>query len=252
MNDIRVGWRVRAVRLRLGWRQADVAERSGISQSAVCRIERGQLDHMTLRSVRQALRALEMDLDLVPRWRGGDLDRLADEDHAALVGRIAMTLEAIGWQTQAEVSYSVYGERGSIDLLAWHSATRTLLVVEVKTALTSVEETLRRHDMKVRLAPTIASERFEWTARATTRLLVLPDDSTSRRRVARDRFLLDGAYPLRGRSASTWLRTPSVGSGLLVFLSGIPGMSGSRGPAARRRVRRRTSQRSTTAHAPGE
>jgi hypothetical protein len=56
----------------------------------------------------------------------------------------------------------VFGERGSIDLLAWHESSRTLLVIELKTELTSVEETLRRHDSKVRLAPGIARERFGW------------------------------------------------------------------------------------------
>ena len=65
----------------------------------------------------------------------------------------AALLEAEGWLTAAEVTYSGYGERGSIDLLAFHPATRTLLVVEVKTEIASVEETLRRHDAKVRLAP---------------------------------------------------------------------------------------------------
>ncbi len=262
MNDIRVGSRVRAVRLRLGWRQADVAQRCGMSQSAVCRIERGQLDHMTLRSVRLALSALDIDLDLVPRWRGGDLDRLADEAHAMLMGRFARVLEALGWQAQVEVSFSVYGERGSIDLLAWHPATRTLLVVEVKTALTSVEETLRRHDMKVRLAPTIARERFGWNARATGRLLLLPDDSTARRRVARHGLLLGSVYQLRGRAAHAWLRTPAAGAGMLVtpaagagilvFLSAMPGTTGRRDPGARRRVRRLRSQPSATTHARGE
>jgi hypothetical protein len=59
------------------------------------------------------------------------------------------------------VSYSVYGERGSIDLLAWHPAIRTLLVIEVKTEVSSVEAMLRKHDEKVRLAPRVAAERFD-------------------------------------------------------------------------------------------
>jgi transcriptional regulator with XRE-family HTH domain len=251
MSDIRIGSKVRAVRLRLGWRQADVAERCGLSQSAVCRIERGHLDRMTLRSIRRALSALEMDLELVPRWRGGDLDRLADEGHATLMGLFGRVLEVLGWQTQAEVSFSVYGERGSIDLLAWHPATRTLLVVEVKTALTSVEEALRRHDVKVRLAPKIARERFGWNPVATSRLLVLPDDSTARRRVARHGLVLDRAYPMRGGAARSWLRSPSAATGLLVFLSGMPGRTGSRRAGARRRVRRLRSQRSDTTQARG-
>ena len=75
----------------------------------------------------------------------------------------------------------MYGERGSIDLLAWHEASRTLLVIEFKTELTSIEETLRRHDSKVRLAPGIARERFGWDPAVDARLLVLPEDRTARR-----------------------------------------------------------------------
>ena len=198
MNDIRVGSKVRAVRLRLGWRQADVGERAGVSQSMVCRVEHGQLDAVTLRTFRRILAALEIDLELVPRWRGGELDRLADEDHATLVGRCTALLVALGWEVRAEVSFSVYGERGSIDLLAWHPPTRTLLVVEAKTTLASVEETLRRHDVKVRLAASIARERFNWDARSVARLLVLPEGMTERRRVARHGAVFERAYPQRG------------------------------------------------------
>src|SRR5829696_10081033 len=114
-----------------------------------------------------------------------------DEGHATLVGRAVEMLQSLGWETRSEVSFSVYGERGSIDVLAWHAPTRTLLVVEVKSELNSVEETLRVHDAKLRLAPRIAAERFGWHAIATARVLVLPDLSTARRRVARHRAVLD-------------------------------------------------------------
>jgi hypothetical protein len=49
-----------------------------------------------------------------------------------------------------------------------------LLVIELKSELTSVEETLRRLDVKVRLATRVAGERFGWRAVAAARLLVLP------------------------------------------------------------------------------
>lgn len=34
-----------------------------------------------------------------------------------------------------EVSFSIYGQRGVIDILAWHAATRSLLVIELKTEM---------------------------------------------------------------------------------------------------------------------
>ncbi len=212
--------------------------RARVSQSTVCRVEHGRLDRLQVGTVRAVLRALEIDLSLDPRWRGGELDRLVDEDHAALVGRIAHVLETAGWTVRPEVSYSVYGERGSIDVLAWHPASRVLLVVEVKTTLNSIEETLRRHDAKVRLARAIAAERFGWEAAAVARMLALPDDTTSRRRVARQDGVLGKVYPARGRAVTAWLKSPTGDPGMLTFLSAIPGETGRAGRRGRRRVRK--------------
>jgi transcriptional regulator with XRE-family HTH domain len=195
-----------------------VAARAEVSAATVARIEHGQLDRLQVGVIRKVLKTLEMDLALEPRWRGGELDRLADEGHALLVGRAAALLESEGWVVQPEVSYSVWGERGSIDLLAWHARTRTLLVVEVKTTLNSIEETLRRQDAKARLSAGVARERFDWEARATARLLVLPDDAAARRRVARHAAVLDRAYPSRGYDARAWIRSPQQATGMLVFL----------------------------------
>ena len=158
MDDARIGRGVRRLRHRRSWTQEDLAARGGQSQDVVSRVERGRIADMPLRRVRAIARALDAELVVALRWRGGDFDRLMDEGHAALVGRIAEVLEASGWITRTEVSYAVYGERGSIDLLAWHEATRTLLVVEVKTELVSVESTLRKHDEKVRLARRVAAD----------------------------------------------------------------------------------------------
>jgi len=199
---------------------------------------------MSVGTIREIAQALDAEVLLVIRWRGGELDRLMDEAHATLVGRAVEILQARGWETRSEVSFSVYGERGSIDVLAWHAPTRTLLVVEVKSELTSVEETLRVHDAKLRLAPRIAAERFGWRSTTTARLLVLPDLSTARRRVARHRAVLGGAYPMRGHMIRAWLLAPTpamrptTGGGLL-FLSPTQGTRGRNGPVTRKRVRSR-------------
>ena len=55
-------------------------------------------------------------------FRGADLDRLLDEGHAALVGAVASRLASLGWEVRPEVSFAVYAERGSIDLVEWHAA----------------------------------------------------------------------------------------------------------------------------------
>lgn len=237
MDDVRIGIRVRAVRHRLGWRQEDVATRAEVSQDTVSRVERGQLDALQVRTIRRVLRALEMDLAQEVRWRGGDLDRLVDEGHAALVARLCSLLVAAGWVVQPEVSFAIYGERGSIDVLAWYPSARILLVVEVKTTFNSVEETLRRHDVKVRLAAQVANERFGWQPVAVGRLLVLPDLSTARRRVARQDGVMRVAYRLRGREATRWIRDPAGSRSMLLFLSPTLPRRGGGSPVSRRRVR---------------
>lgn len=237
MDDIRLGTRIRALRQRLVWRQDDLAERSGVSQDVISRIERGQIAAMPMEKVRAVAHALQAEVVVQLRWRGPELDRLADEGHAALVGRMIKLLIAAGWQARVEVSYSIFGERGSIDILAWHAATRTLLVIEVKTDLVSVEETLRKHDEKVRLAPGIAERQFGWRLVTVARLLVLPDDSTSRRRFGRHSNVLRVAYPWVGGPVRAWVGTPSGPIDGALFLTDHPGRKRACRSLARRRIR---------------
>lgn len=181
-------------------------------------IERGRIDGMTIRTLRAVARQLDAELDVTLRWRGGDLDRLTDEGHARLVGRAARLLESRGWDVRPEVSYSVFGERGSIDLLAWHAVAASLMVVEVKTEIASVEETLRRHDVKTRLASAIASDRFGWGPRRVSRMLVLPGLSTPRRRIARHSAVFDRVYPARGAALIAAIAAPTESVSGVLFL----------------------------------
>lgn len=228
---------LRAIRHNQGLRQQDVSERAGISQDVVSRAERGRLDGMPLRHLDSIARALNAEISVTIRWRGGDLDRLLDEGHAALGGQLAMWLSRFGWEVRPEVTFSIWGERGAIDLLAFHEATGTLLVVEVKTELASVEETLRRHDAKARLADRIATDQLGWRPRTVARLLVLPDGATPRRRVERHHELLALSHPLRGRELRRWLRAPSTTMSGLIFVSFPRAMRDRRTVLARKRIR---------------
>jgi transcriptional regulator with XRE-family HTH domain len=233
MRDVELGRRFRAVRHRLRLRQRDVAVRAGVSQSLVSFIERGRFDRVSINAIRTVAAALGAELVLFLRWRGGEIDRMLDEGHAALAGAVIAALQRDGWQVRTEVSYSAYGERGSIDILAWHALTRTLLVVEVKTELNSVEETLRKHDEKARLAPRVAREQFGWPATMASRLLALPDLSTPRRRVERQAPVLAVAYPTRGWAVRSWLKGPVGRVSGLVFVTSGPASAA----VSRKRVR---------------
>jgi hypothetical protein len=173
---------------------------------------------MSLWRLRSIFRVLDAEVVVFVRWRGGSLDHLLDARHASLAESTILRLLDAGWTVQPEVSYSVFGERGSIDLLAWHEGTRTLLVIELKTELTSIEETLRRHDAKVRLAGGIARERFGWDAVAVARLLVLPEDRTTRRRIEHHRATFNRVYPLRNAAVKRWLSNPRGPMAGILFL----------------------------------
>ena len=238
MEDRRIGRAVRA-RRHHGWRQFDLALRAGLSQSTVASLERGHVDGLSFRALRRTCAALDADLVVLVRWRGGDLDRLLDERHARLGAVFMQILEPLDWEVVPEVSFAIYGERGSIDLLAWHSATRSLLIVEIKSELTSIEETLRRLDVKVRLAPQVAAQRLHWRAATIARLLVLPADRTSRRRVAAHRGILGRAFPTRTSEVRRWLRHPSGPLAGLMFVTDIDNAGGRHGVAGGKRIRRR-------------
>src|SRR4051812_24197680 len=219
MDDQRVGRIVRALRRRRGWRQLDVAQKARCSQATISLIERGHLNHVSIPVLRKVLDEIEASLVLDIRWRGAGLDRLLDEDHAKMVARVVTLLGKNGWQAHVEVTYSEYGERGSYDVLAWHSATRTLLVIEVKTDLPSAEATVRKLNEKTRLAAKVAIEQFGWRAARVGKLLIMPATSTLRRRVDRHSIYFATVLPKRGVEVRNWLRAPVEAMAGLWFVS---------------------------------
>lgn len=217
MDPARLGAAVRALRRRRGWRQADLGHAAGLAQTTISAIERGHLSKLSLAALQGVGEALGASISFDMRWRAGALDRLLDERHSGLVGRVVDELTRRGWQVGVEVSYAHYGERGSIDVLGWRAATRSLLVVEVKTDLTSVEAMLRKLDEKARLAPEIHSGASR--PAQVSRLVVLAATPTLRRRSARHASVLDTALPARGAAVRAWLKRPAGELRGLLFLS---------------------------------
>jgi transcriptional regulator with XRE-family HTH domain len=218
VDDHRLGRTIRVLRQRRGWRQVDLAARSNASQSAISDIERGRADRYTVAMIRRVLRSLDATCRMDVIWGGrGDLDRLLDADHARIVQMWAQRHRAAGWEVWAEASYSIFGERGRIDLLAFHPPSATLEVIEVKTGIWDVQDTIGSLDAKVRLAPRVAVQRG-WRPRRVVAALVLMDGSTVRRRVAGHSALF-GSLDLRGGSVASFIRDPRrPGTGLLAFV----------------------------------
>jgi transcriptional regulator with XRE-family HTH domain len=247
MTDQRLGASIRFVRIRRGWRQRDLAERAGVSQSAVSRIERGHLGEVTVDTIRRVAGALDMRIDVVGRWRGGDLDRLLASGHSALHESVARLLAGLsGWQFASEVSFSNYADRGVIDLLAWHEPTRCLLVIELKTEFVDMNELIGTLDRKFRNAAQIARERG-WLASAASVSIwvIVVDSSTNRRRATEHATMLRHAYPLDGRAIRGWLRKPSGPVRCLSFWPNTRPGTGTAGPRPIRPARHRVRLAST-------
>jgi transcriptional regulator with XRE-family HTH domain len=195
MRDLELGRLVRALRRRRGWRQLDCASRAGVHRSTWSRLERGHFDQLSLGAIRSCLAVVEVRLDLLPRWRGADLDRLLDENHATLANTLHRRLESWGWTVRAEVSFNHYGDRGRVDLVGRHAATGTLLIVEIKTEITDVQQVLGSLDIKQRLAGVVAHEAGWAPPTRVGVLLLVAESTTNRRRVER-------LAPLSAASAS--------------------------------------------------
>jgi hypothetical protein len=208
-----------------------------VSRSLVAAFEARRIDSTSVGTLRAIAAALDATFAIEIRWRGGALDRLLDERHAHVASAVIGILRATAWLTQPEVSYAHYAERGSIDILAWHPATRTLLVIEVKSQLVSVEETLRKLDEKVRLGPGVAAERFGWRPTATGRVLVLPGSSTNHRHVRAHEPVFEAALPARTDHVRGWLRSPRGSLAGILFVSDVTGADVKSGPATPHRVR---------------
>ena len=199
--------------------QGQAAGRAGISQATWSRIERGHLAGTTVETLRAAFAVVESRLDITPRWRGGDIDRLRDGRHARLVGANVGLLARCRWQPIVEVTFSEYGERGSIDVLGLRRADGAALVCEDKATFNSAEETARVLDAKTRLAAKIVYDREGWRPLHVSRLLILEATMTNRRRVAAHEAVLTRAFPLRGDAARAWLRHPVGSASTLLFVS---------------------------------
>jgi transcriptional regulator with XRE-family HTH domain len=238
VDAVRVGGQFRALRVRKQLRQEDLGRASKLSRPIISRIERGLIESMTVGTLVRAAAPLGAIVDVRLRWNGEQLDRLLDEAHARLVEYVVALLRAAGWDVAVEVSFSVWGERGSIDVFAYHRASGIVLAIEIKSVVPDSQATIHGLDRKARLAPQLAAERG-WDCRAVARMLVIGSSPTSRRRVAQLAATYDAVFPNRGQALRRWLRNPEGAVSGLLFVAYAPPGSASGVVPGRQRVRHR-------------
>ena len=182
--------------------------RATVPRSAISKLERGGGRELRLEIMVRIVEALGGRLALQIQWQGGDLERVINARHSALHESLARSFLALpDWVLAPEVSFSIRGERGVIDIFAWHAATRTLLVIELKTEIVDVNDLMGKVDRKRQLAVEIGRERG-WHALTVAVWVIVADSKTNRRRVTAHGTTLRAAFPADGRSVAGWLREP--------------------------------------------
>lgn len=220
LDDDRLARASRLLRRKHGLRQVDLVT-PGRSIHFVRDLEAGRVDKLAVGDVRRHFARFGASARLTVWWNGAALDRLLDEDHSAVVEGTVTLLSEYGWRPLTEVTFAEYGERGSYDVLAARESARAVFVGEAKSDWGSLEETLRRLDVKVRLAPEVCRKVFGFTPAAIGAALIFPDATTVRRVARRRESTLSVAVPARGRDIRRWLREPRGPMRGLWFLSDV-------------------------------
>jgi transcriptional regulator with XRE-family HTH domain len=193
--------------MRRGWRQVDLGERAGVSQSLIARVERGGTGRLRVDTIDRIAAVLDARLTVRIDWQGEAADRLLDADHAEIVEQVMVFMRLAGWEVLPEVTFNTAGERGAIDILAWHAGSATLLVVEVKTVVPDLQGMLGTFDRKLRHADAAARGRG-WRPGRIWSLLAMSESRTSRRRVSKHAETFTARFPHRGREARQAFRNP--------------------------------------------
>ena len=157
--------------------------------------------------------------------------------HGALAESVtAWLLDWPGWEVRPEVSFNFDGERGAVDLVAWHAATRTVLLIELKTDIVDVGELVRTFDRKRRLAGRIAAS-CGWRAEQAGCAVIVREGRTNRRRVTQHALTLGASRPDDVRRLRAWLAAPAGRLAALAFLPDHHQTAARQSSATLRRVR---------------
>ncbi len=188
--------------------QRAISGRAGISQSVLSRAERGEIADLKIGTLDRIAASLGATLVIDLRYQGGLADRLVDRTHAALVDLIVGVLRHAGWVVEVEFSFNVFGDRGSVDVLGWHAASRTLLIVEVKSAFTDLQAMLLSLGRKLRVVPDLVRRQNGWDPIAVSRIVIASGTAANRAVVDRHPSIFAVSLPATAREIRNWIRAP--------------------------------------------
>lgn len=189
------GVTVRAARLEIGWSQRELSRRSGVAQSLICRLETGRCRDLRVGVLDRLFVALG-----VRYWLGIDPPVInrpqRDFVHALCSAQVCRRLIAAGWLVEREVEVGNERVRGWIDLLAYHPASGTLLVIEVKTELAdlgAIERSIRWYEREA----IRAARRLGWRSATVASALLVLESRANDERIQLSAAAFDVGFPGR-------------------------------------------------------
>jgi transcriptional regulator with XRE-family HTH domain len=193
------GAAIRNLRQTLGLTQHELAKRIGRSQTFVSAVERGVAARLEDRDADALCRALGGTFVFgveAPLLLGGG--RAADAAHARCVAHVVRRLPPAGWIVEREVEIGSGSRPGWIDVLAFHPASRVVLVVEVKSEVLDVGQVERQLGWYEREA-SIAARRMGWRPAAVFGCLLVLATDRNDQLMRENRVAFAAAFPIRGR-----------------------------------------------------
>jgi HTH-type transcriptional regulator / antitoxin HipB len=181
----------------IGWSQRELARRARVSQAAISRLERGVPSGLDLQDIERIALALGGTIRLTFHAPFlADRARQRDRVHARCGAYVAARLRGLGWDVATEIEIDGRNGPGWIDVLAYHAASGSLLVIEVKTEIHDIGRIQRTLGWYERRAWAAARARGWTVRRAHAALLVLATDAVDAR-LRENRDILDEAFPGR-------------------------------------------------------
>jgi transcriptional regulator with XRE-family HTH domain len=194
----------RDARLRLRLTQCQVAESAGLSRGHISTIERARANP-SLDTVEQVASALGLEVHLLVRTPPiivGHQPR--DLARARCSGYVERRLRTAGWRTAREVEIVQGRSHGWIDLVAFHSRSETLLVIEFKTRLDDLGAIERQLGWYGRSAFD-AAKRLGWRPRRLVSWLLVLATQEVEDVIRHNGEQLRLAFPMRAREMLAWL-----------------------------------------------
>lgn len=195
----------------LRWSKSELGFQSGVSRQMVGEIEAARAN-ASLDVIAALLEALGITLELLAKGPVVIDARRHDAAHAICSAYVQRRLEALGWLVAREVRIEQGRYLGWIDLLAFHEATGTLLVIEVKTRLDDAGAIERSMDWHMSTAMR-AARRLGWHPKRLTGWLLALATAEVDDALRRTRTIWDRAFPKRAAELALTIADPSVADG---------------------------------------